>query len=234
MIASYLHNFIFIKTRKTAGTTVEVALATCCGPDDIVTPLGPHDELARSNGAPVCRNFASDPAVEETLHQAVLQKDRKAYAHARRNSIFYSHMPARAIRKKLAPEFWDRAQKITIERHPYEKAVSAAYFNYKEGDDGPFPDYLQTFIEGGSYATFSFYAINGKSIIDEFLRQETLEPDLKRLAEKLHLELPPLLPRMKSSSRLDKRPAREILTDAQKETVYSFCRPEFELLGYER
>src|SRR5256885_6840733 len=199
MIASFLHIFIFIKPHKPAGTTVEVALASCCGPDDIVTPLGPYDELARTDGTPVCRNFCSDPAVEEELRQAVLRKDRKTFARARRKSDFFAHMPAKAIREKLAPEFWDRAQKITIERHPYEKAVSAAYFNYKEGDDGPFPDYLQTFIEGGSYATFSFYAINGKSIIDEFLRQETLEPDLKRLAEKLHLELPPLLPRMKSS-----------------------------------
>jgi hypothetical protein len=234
MIASFLHNFIFIKTRKTAGTTVEVALASCCGPDDIITPLGPHDELARTNGTPVCRNFASDPGVQEELHQAVLRNDRKAYARARRKSDFFAHMPARDIREKLASDFWERAEKITVERHPYEKAVSAAYFNYKDKDNWPFPEFLQTFIEGGSYATFDVYAIDGKAVIDEFLRQESLERDLKRLAEKLDLQLPPLLPRMKSSSRLDKRSAREILTDAQKETVYSFCRPEFELLGYER
>ena len=234
MIASFLHNFIFIKTRKTAGTTVEVALASCCGPDDIVTPLGPYDELARTDGTPVCRNFCSDPAVEEELRQAVLRKDRKTFARARRKSDFFAHMPAKAIREKLAPEFWARARKITVERHPYEKAVSATYFNYKEQDDGPFSEFLQTFIEGGSYATFDVYAIDGKSVIDEFLRQESLDQDLKQLAQTLDLQLPPLLPRMKSSSRLDKRPAREILTDAQKETVYSFCRPEFELLGYER
>ena len=234
MIASYLHNFIFIKTRKTAGTTMEVALASCCGPDDIVTPLGPRDEMARSDGTPVCRSFAADPAVQAELHRAILQKDRRAFARARRKSDFFAHMPAKAIREKLAPEFWDRARKITVERHPYEKAVSAAYFNYKEGDDGPFPGFLQTFIEGGSYATFDVYAIEGKSVIDEFLRQENLDQDLQRLAEKLELQLPPLLPRMKSSSRLDRRPAREILSDAQKEAVYSFCRREFELLGYER
>lgn len=40
MIASYKCNFIFIKTRKTAGTSVELALGEHCGPDDIITPIG--------------------------------------------------------------------------------------------------------------------------------------------------------------------------------------------------
>ena len=37
MIASYLYNYIFIKTKKTGGTTAEVTLAASCGPNDIVT-----------------------------------------------------------------------------------------------------------------------------------------------------------------------------------------------------
>jgi hypothetical protein len=44
MIVSYLHKFIFIRTKKTAGTTVEMTLAPACGPDDIITPLGTWDE----------------------------------------------------------------------------------------------------------------------------------------------------------------------------------------------
>jgi len=33
--------------------------------------------------------------------------------------------------------------------------------------------------------------------------------------------------------RTDRRPARDILTKAQKETIYETCKPEFDLLGYE-
>ncbi|MBV9062410.1 MAG: hypothetical protein JOY77_05725, partial [Alphaproteobacteria bacterium] len=129
MIASYLHNFIFIKTKKTAGTTVEVALAEVCGPDDIVTPLGPHDEMARGHGKPVCRNFA-DPVVEQALKAALLADDAKAYVKARKQSKFFAHMKASQVKEKLAPDFWSKALKLTVERHPYEKAVSAAYFVY--------------------------------------------------------------------------------------------------------
>ena len=40
MIISHRHKFIFIKTRKTASTSVEVFLSRICGDQDIVTPFG--------------------------------------------------------------------------------------------------------------------------------------------------------------------------------------------------
>jgi len=42
MIISHLHRFIFIKTRKTAGTSIEVFLSSVCGDGDVVTPVIPH------------------------------------------------------------------------------------------------------------------------------------------------------------------------------------------------
>ena len=39
MIVSYSQSFIFIKTRKTAGTSLEIALSRFCNHNDIVTPL---------------------------------------------------------------------------------------------------------------------------------------------------------------------------------------------------
>jgi len=39
MIISHKHKFIYIKCRKTAGTSIEMSLSKLCGPQDIITPL---------------------------------------------------------------------------------------------------------------------------------------------------------------------------------------------------
>ena len=47
MIISHKYRFIFVKTLKTAGTSIEVFLSQHCGPDDVVTPILPHVEPHR-------------------------------------------------------------------------------------------------------------------------------------------------------------------------------------------
>jgi hypothetical protein len=44
MIISHKYRFIFVKTLKTAGTSIEIFLSQHCGPDDVVTPILPHVE----------------------------------------------------------------------------------------------------------------------------------------------------------------------------------------------
>jgi hypothetical protein len=47
MIISHKHRFIFVKTLKTAGTSIEVFLSRHCGPHDVLTPIVPHVEPHR-------------------------------------------------------------------------------------------------------------------------------------------------------------------------------------------
>lgn len=44
MIISHKHKFIFVKTVKTAGTSIEIFLSQHCGPLDIITPIIPYVE----------------------------------------------------------------------------------------------------------------------------------------------------------------------------------------------
>ena len=43
MIVSHKNRFIFLKTRKTAGTSIEISLRPYCGPDDIITRITEDD-----------------------------------------------------------------------------------------------------------------------------------------------------------------------------------------------
>ena len=47
MIISHKYKFIFLKTTKTAGTSVEISLSRFCGDDDIITPIDFADEAIR-------------------------------------------------------------------------------------------------------------------------------------------------------------------------------------------
>ena len=48
MIVSHKHRFVFPKSQKTGGTSLELALSRICGEDDIITPLHERHERERN------------------------------------------------------------------------------------------------------------------------------------------------------------------------------------------
>ena len=67
MIISHKHRFIFIKTGKTAGTSIETYLSPFCGEEDILTPFGIEEEghLARNYSG--FRNHLSGAKIREMI-----------------------------------------------------------------------------------------------------------------------------------------------------------------------
>jgi hypothetical protein len=232
MIVSYLHNYIFIKTKKTAGTTVEAVLAPSCGPDDVVTfgRVAPGEKS-------LTRNIYLDPEREAAFRS---QGKRRPSTEERddgraRGILFSPHTNAKDAHKMIDPEFWDAAFKFTSERHPYEKAVSQAYFRRAKQDrDDEFAKYLDGVVRQGDYPGFPRWSIDGKPVMSDFVRQENLKADLDRIGVRLGIPIPDELPQKKIVTRVDRRPAREILSDEQKAIVYERCAKEFEILGWER
>ena len=96
MIASHAHRFVFIKTRKTAGTSLEIALSRHCGPDDIVTRISPADEELRAAAG------GAGPQNDETSPSS------------------YAHMGARRVIDVIGRETWDDYFTFAVERNPFD------------------------------------------------------------------------------------------------------------------
>ena len=239
MIISYLHKFVFIKTRKTAGSSMEIALATHAGADDIVTPLGFNEELERYAYSPQAlpRNFFQDRKAEAAFIDAIREGNKPQLKQIYRlqrqrgkSSVTARHGSATAALKITGPEFWAGAYKFAVERHPYEKAVSLAWF---ERHGRRFDDVLEEVLRRDRYRNFDIYAAEGKPLVDFVVRYEHLDEDLRKVEWALGgLPIRARLPHVNSHQRQDRRPAADILSGAQKRAVQETCREEFELLSY--
>jgi hypothetical protein len=238
MIASYKYGFIFLKTKKTASTSLELALSPLCGPDDIVSPFGARWELERQamGGGPP-RNFSKDPELEERFRAAIETGHstaiREVALENRRTGGCTGHMNANEVKRWVEPEFWERAVKISSERHPYEKAVSFAHFGFRGDSDEEFREHLEKVVRTGAYRGWRTYAIDGESVVDEWVMQGSIASDVDRIAKRLGLPTPLEIPRARSGER-DRTPAHEVLTDEQKRVVQKRCAREFDLFGWER
>jgi hypothetical protein len=213
MIASFTHDFIFIKTRKVGGTSLEIVLSSWCGGQDICSPITAGDEAIRTAyGGRAMNNQAPDGSLR-----------------------FYNHMPATEVAEAL-PDLWSRAFKFTVDRHPYEKVISRAWWNIgrRGRPEAELSPEIEQAIESRSYLNCPLYTDGGKLLVDEVWRYEDMWGRLDALAARLGLPAPKALPQAKGHHRKDRRPAREVLTQAQRDRIYEDGRFEFELLGYER
>ena len=211
MIASYSSNFIFLKTRKTGGTSVEIVLSSwCTGSDDVCTRILPADEITR-------REYGG-------------LKPRSQHKGVRINN----HMPAERVRE-IFPDLWDRAFKFTIERHPYEKAVSRVYWNIGRRGGDPVADFeseLEATLDGRIFIDRHIYMVDDKLAVDEVIDYAHMWPRLAQLGHGWGKTLPKELPQAKGQHRKDRRPAADILTPDQKHRIREACAFEFDTFGF--
>jgi hypothetical protein len=226
VIVSHDHRFIFLKTRKTAGTSIEIALSRFCGPRDIVTPITPEDEALRASlGSGGPRNFEGQAA-------------KGAPGAKRRGVRFYNHMPAEEVRASVGDDVWRTYRKVTIERNPWDKAVSLYFWRQREEASLSLIEFLRAEEAGphGRYGSrlsnWSIYTIDDVPAADQVMRYERLVQEIEALGASLGLPGAIELPHAKATSRPDRRPYQELMGPEERDIVARICRREIALLGY--
>lgn len=231
MIISHRHGFIFLKTQKTAGSSVELALSEICGPDDVITRMN-AEERGDSDTRRGPQNYDVPPAYRP-LGAALLHR---MGARARRSGYsYYQHMPAALVRRRMDPTQFDAYRKVTIVRNAWDREVSLYFWATRRLTDKPgFDSFVRRRVWRPEMKTFEIYSINGHSVADTVLRFETLAGDFADFVGSLGLDHVPELPRAKGNFRTAaKRDYREFYTDETAEIVRRRYAREIALFGME-
>ena len=202
MIVSHEHQFIFLKTRKTAGTSIELALAQICGPDDIITPLADADEEIR-------RELGGRPPQHHTKPPL------------RRNA--HAHLAARAVRRIVGPRTFNSYRKLSVERNPWDTVVSLYFWiNRDVAEPQPFHEFAQSErLAHLANRNAAVYRIDDAIVADTVLRQEDLTTGLADWWTETGLPGDPHLPRAKSGSRPRTADYRDMYDDTTRDRVAS-------------
>jgi hypothetical protein len=176
VIASHAHRFVFIKTRKTAGTSLEIALSRHCGRDDLVTRISPEDEELRAAAGGVGpQNDDTDPSS-------------------------YAHMGARRVIEVIGQRAWDDYFTFAVERNPYDVVASSYRFSARK------PTFTKTFAEfvrtprrmDRLALNERLYRVGGRVAVDRVYRYEELPAAVADISARLGLDLD--LPHAKQGS----------------------------------
>jgi hypothetical protein len=231
MIVSHQQRFVFIKTRKTAGTSIEIALSEHCGPADIITPIDEVDEqIRRELGHRGPQNFEVRQPASGLGGLISRLFGRNVVRH-------YNHAPASLIRARIGPQSYDSYRKFCVVRNPWDRAVSL-YFWRKNRPGSEKLDEEMSFAEfvrdtpADVLSDAHIFTIDGAAAVDRFVRYENLAEDLTTaLAE---LGLPAIdLPWAKSGTRETKDHYSWIYDDESEARIRELCVWEIDNLGYE-
>ena len=230
MIISHKYKFIFLKTSKTAGTSIEIALSKFCNENDVITPISPKDELIRSDlGYKGPQNYIfplSNYKIIDWVNVLFKYKNK-------RWKQFYNHITAQRVKNMIDSNIWNTYYKFCFERNPWDRVVSQYYWRLSEPRMN-----MKLFLKSKHFKDLikkgrNVYTINNRIAVDKIYKYEFINDAIIDLSEKFKFTEKLELPRTKSTSRPKKRQYSDILNLDEKKYIGKVFEKEIINLDYE-
>lgn len=248
MIVSHEHSFVFVHTRKVAGSSIKVALAPHLGDDDIL--IGSWNEVldagvGLNREAKRIMRMASSNLVyglargagktrSEAINVAI-----KAY-YRRLLSVNPPHPRLDEIKACFAQQ-WQRSFRFAFVRNPYEQAASDYCWRMRmTGKKATFREYLEQYenqgsrrrlLHPGTATNWEMIAGDDGVEVDFVGRYETLESDFRNACRLAGLPALDIGRREKANS--DQVEYGALYGPKEKELVRRIFARELEHFGYE-
>lgn len=175
MLISHICRFIYLKTKKTAGTSVEIYFEPYCIDPKLYTgERHIRDQIVSSWGVVGSRGSA--------------------------DGLWFNHMSGERVRELSGAEVWNSYRKFCVVRNPFDKVVSWFWHVASQGvrqelARADFSTVRKTFDVWTGLRDFPadrfVYCAGETVLVDEFVRYEMLEEDLMRLCGRLGIPWQP-------------------------------------------
>lgn len=241
MIICHRYRFIFIKTRKTAGSSVEMALSRACSEGDVVTPLADRlgeEDVRRQEGG-----YGPAGWQKSIAEHRGFTEWKRLCLYGRRAPRFGEHATAAEIREMVPTTIWQDYFKFSLERNPWDRAVSRYYWQKyrweRKARAQAFPDvhaYLQWLEREKPHwiSNWGHYAIGDELAVDDMLFYEDLRGGLERLRERLGIHEDISLPTRQAKSGFRPRgtTTEDELDQPSRDLITRLCAREIEAFDY--
>lgn len=224
MIISHKHKFIFIKTKKTAGTSIEIALSRICGDLDIITPMNPEDEKLRKSVTGRGAQHTRIPFGRFSMRDWVrfLIRGKRAY--------FYNHITAKQVKRYVGSSIWNDYYTFCFERNPVTKSISHFKWRGAKVDLNSYQDYLHSpdvkLIQGAKFYTDG----SGNLLVDKVYKMEQMQEAFDHLKQQINctnLQVPEF--KTKQSKAVEGLDAEHV-EQHYKEMLEAIFKTEYDLL----
>ena len=236
MLISHKKQFIYTKTAKTAGTSVESYFEKFCMPEG---------------------EWEFSHAREEYVSKEGIIGYRGNDARGKK---WVNHMSALEIRNNIGNSIWNSYFKFCVIRNPFDKIISAFFFVEEQKRNRSVVENLKSIVgkimgksepldfikgensierfrswirRGGSIIDRDKYLIDGEICVDYFIRYEDLENGIKHVCNHLNISFEPeRISRLKSGLRDTKIPLRDFYNEEIIQMVSKIYKFEIEEFGY--
>lgn len=214
MLISHKYKFIFLRTEKTAGSSLSEALSKALG-DDVI-----EADMTR----PAWAKYSP-------IHHGALKRNFPKFFG------LHAHATAKQARSVLGPEIFDTYYKFAVERNPWDRQVSLYVhrkWKHNKPADNFDKDISSFFYRNAEYVrlkNWSIYAIGDKVAVDKIVKYENLNEELGAVFEHLGLPEPIELPKLRQY-KASRPHYSTFYTDTSREIVRKWYSREIDACEY--